>query len=360
MFREGELTVRLGVGANRIRFVAVASTRVSLPQRMTQDRPAADVVRTMPLLFSICGRAQGAAAAGAIEAAQGHAPDAAALADRRAEVRRETIIELMTRMLIDWPRMLGAEPEVGNIARLRQASPQTALETSRTIAAERIYGTDPSEWLVAASPDSVENWTTTADTLPAHVLQSLLKESPDLGRSDVAAMPDTASDTICAILPSLDDLAFGRTPDWRGRPVETGALARSAQHPLIAALLARDGNSVPTRYVAQLVDLASWLSVDEPERIPSVRQHSDGHGVGYGLAETARGLLLHQAEVSDGRVRRYRIIAPTEWNFHPAGALTRGLVDRSVVNAAAAKRAAGLLVQALDPCVACTIEVEDA
>lgn len=360
MFREGELTVRLGVSADRIRSVAVASTRVSLPQRLTQGRPADEVVRTMPLLFSICGRAQGAAAAGAIDAAQGRAPDGAVLARRREEVRRETLVELMSRMLIDWPRALGAEPDVGSVARLRQVSPETALETSRTIAAERIYGTDPSDWLADALPDSLENWAATADTLPAQVLRSLLKDAPDLGRSDVAAMPATASDTICAILPSLDDLAFGRRPDWRGRPVETGALARRAQHPLMAALLARDGNTVPTRFVAQLVDVACWLTDADAERIPSVRQHSDGYGVGYGLAETARGLLLHQAEVSDGRVRRYRIIAPTEWNFHPAGALTRGLVDRTVIDSAAAKREAGLLVQALDPCVACTIEVGDA
>jgi hypothetical protein len=359
MFREGELTVRLGVGANRIRSVAVASTRVTLPPRMTQGRPAADVVRTMPLLFSICGKAQGAAAAGAIDAAQGYVPDSGALARRGDTVRTETIVELVTRLLVDWPRLLGAEPEIGSVARLRQ-EPQTALETSRAIAAERIFGAEPSNWLAEASLDCVESWTATADTIPARVLRRLLADSLDLGRSDVAAMPAASADAICTVLPSLDDLRFNRTPDWRGRPVETGALARRTRHPLIAALLARDGNTVPTRFVAQLVDLASWLSVDEAASIPSVRQHGDGSGVGYGLAETARGLLLHQAEVTDGRVRRYRIIAPTEWNFHPAGALTRGLVDRKVVDSGVARREAGLLVQALDPCVACTIEVVDA
>ena len=30
--------------------------------------------------------------------------------------------------------------------------------------------------------------------------------------------------------------------------------------------------------------------------------------------------LLHLMQVKDGRVGRYVIVAPTEWNFHPQGA----------------------------------------
>jgi len=359
MFREGELTVRLRVDADRVRSVAIESTRVSLPERLTNGRPVPDVLRTMPLLFSICARAQGAAAAGALDAAQGYTTCSAIAAGRRAAVRCETIVELMTRMLIDWPHALGATADVESIAHLRQMPAHATLETGRAVAAERVYGTDPTTWLAEASPENFEHWTATAGTLPARLLRKLRTDALDLGRSDVAALP-AAVEGICAILPALDDLAFGRAPHWSGRPVETGALARRAEHPLIASLLAREGNTVPTRFAAQLIDLACWLSDEIAECIPSVRQLRDEPGVGYGFAETARGLLLHQAEVSAGHVQRYRIIAPTEWNFHPAGALARGLVDRPVTSSAAAKRAAGLLVQALDPCVACTVEVENA
>jgi Ni,Fe-hydrogenase I large subunit len=97
------------------------------------------------------------------------------------------------------------------------------------------------------------------------------------------------------------------------------------------------------------------------EDAPVVRQHAATPGTGVGLAETARGLLLHQAQVAaDGRVERYRVVAPTEWNFHPNGALTRGLVDRPVKDSAAACRDATLLAQALDPCVAFAVEATDA
>ncbi len=113
------------------------------------------------------------------------------------------------------------------------------------------------------------------------------------------------------------------------------------------------------RFLAQLVELASWLS-PESTATPAAQQLTVAPGVGLGLAETARGLLLHQAHVSDGRVQHYRIVAPTEWNFHPDGALARGLIDRPVHGGAAARRAAALLVQALDPCVSCSIEIADA
>jgi len=60
------------------------------------------------------------------------------------------------------------------------------------------------------------------------------------------------------------------------------------------------------------------------------------------------------------RVEAYRIVAPTEWNFHPDGALVRGLIDRPAADADTACRDAALLVQALDPCVAYAIEVAHA
>jgi Ni,Fe-hydrogenase I large subunit len=76
--------------------------------------------------------------------------------------------------------------------------------------------------------------------------------------------------------------------------------------------------------------------------------------------ETARGLLVHRVRIAEGRVADYRIVAPTEWNFHPQGALARGLVGMGAGNAIALKRQALLAVQALDPCVACSVEIAHA
>jgi Ni,Fe-hydrogenase I large subunit len=76
--------------------------------------------------------------------------------------------------------------------------------------------------------------------------------------------------------------------------------------------------------------------------------------------ETARGLLLHCAEIRDERVTGYGIVAPTEWNFQPGGPLERSLTGLDARDAEALQRDCGLVVQSLDPCVACSVEVSDA
>jgi uptake hydrogenase large subunit len=358
---EGELIVRLGLKENRVHSVSIASSRPSLPERMTRGRSADEVARTLPLLFSICGKAQAAAAAGALDAARGHTPDVATLRLRTSEVRREAIVELLSRLLIDWPRVMGVAPDVSSVARARQALPAHALATWREIAHECIYGVDPADWIDDASLAALDRWTAAANTVPSQLFGRLQRESPNLGRSDICTMPAATLEAILPLLPRLtDDPAFCQSPDWFGRPVETGSLARHTQHPQVAAYVERHGNTVAARTLARLVELAALLSVEDDPVMPAVRQHAVTPGTGIGLAETARGLLLHHAEVSEGRVERYRIVAPTEWNFHPDGALARGLRERHVDGPETAHREAHLLVQALDPCVACRVEVVDA
>ncbi|HCX34082.1 MAG TPA: hypothetical protein DHV08_11360, partial [Rhodocyclaceae bacterium] len=83
-------------------------------------------------------------------------------------------------------------------------------------------------------------------------------------------------------------------------------------------------------------------------------------GCGMAAVETARGVLMHRVDLEDGRVSRYRIVAPTEWNFHPQGAFVRGLAGTPASDTGEAHRAAALLAHALDPCVACEIRVRHA
>ena len=72
--------------------------------------------------------------------------------------------------------------------------------------------------------------------------------------------------------------------------------------------------------------------------------------------QTARGMLLHHVRIESGRVAEYWIVAPTEWNFHPQGALT-GLIGLREGNAARLTETAMLFVLSLDPCVEFEIEV---
>jgi Ni,Fe-hydrogenase I large subunit len=373
---EGELTLRLDWDGRRVRRVTVRSTRPFGAARVLERRTPADAAATAPLLFSICGRAQGAAAHAALDAATGAvaAPDDAAR--REGAVRLETVQEYLWRLLIDWPKAMGREPVVAPVAAARQriaalsagtpaADAQAAVaEALAGLAAEHVYGRPPAAWLALPDASAFDAWAREGRTLPAQLLAALDGVPRGLGRSDVPRMPEPdRAALLSTVVPALrGEPAFGRAPDWAGTPVETGALARTRGQPLVAALLQRDGNAVRTRMAARLVELAQLveglgpLRREAPVR-PWVESLPLSPGEGLGAVETARGLLLHRARVADGIVAAYQIVAPTEWNFHARGAAVRGLDGVEVPDEDALVQCARLVVQALDPCVACNVEV---
>ena len=389
---EGELTVRLDWDGRRVRRATLRSTRPFAAPRVLVSRTPGEALRTVPLLFSICAHAQAAAAAGAIEAATGRAGDAATVAAREATVRLETIQEYLWRILIDWPRATGREADVLPVAAARRviapvlarlapiaqrtdgSADDVGVAVPRELAAElarlvtrHVFGVEPVAWLALRDEDALGAWIARTATPAATLLEELRTRQPALGRSDIGLMrPPLRDELRAAILPAMRSLeGFERTPAWQGVPVETGALARRQSHPLVAAVLARYGNAVATRMVARLAELALVVSC----LADSVADHDGerwvdafplGDHEGLGVVQTARGLLLHRAQVAEGRVTGYQIVAPTEWNFHPDGALVRGLEGVEATDEAELARDARLAVQALDPCVACRVEVAHA
>ncbi|TXC66644.1 hypothetical protein FSC37_14910 [Piscinibacter aquaticus] len=82
-----------------------------------------------------------------------------------------------------------------------------------------------------------------------------------------------------------------------------------------------------------------------------------GPGEAISWTEMARGLLVHWVQLEDGprgpRVADCRVLAPTEWNFHPHGVLAQTLATlRGDDRAEQAARAA----VAFDPCVEFDVE----
>jgi Ni,Fe-hydrogenase I large subunit len=371
---EGEITVRLSCSDHRVHKVSVASSRAGLPPRLVRGRPPADVQRLVPLLFSICQRAQGAASAAAIAAAQGlEAP----VRDRQRQVldvTLETLQEGVWRLLIDWPKSMGEQARVPAVASVRQASGAVVddgatldmlLALADDVLREHVYGAPAETWLASMDVAAFDRWVEAGPTLPARLLRRMRDEAPGLGRSDVALMPDATLESLRrAVIEDLEAQPdYARFPRWGGRPAETGALARQAAAPLIAALLARDGRTASTRFAARLVELAVLmrdLRARSGGRVAAARGHALPDGVGLGLAETARGLLLHRVQVERGLVTDYRIVAPTEWNFHPQGPLPHGLAGRSAADHGRLERDARVVVQSLDPCVACRVEIANA
>jgi coenzyme F420-reducing hydrogenase alpha subunit len=195
----------------------------------------------------------------------------------------------------------------------------------------------------------------------------MLAEIPEAGRSDVPLLPAVErAELLAMVVPAMDrDPAFAREPTWDGAPRETGPLARTCRHSLVAPLVARDGYTAAARMAARLVDLALLLGrlagTSRPKDAPGlVTALPLGRHEGLAAVQTARGLLVHRVRLDHGRVADYAIVAPTEWNFHPRGALARGLAGMTADSEDALRRRAQVAVQALDPCVGCRIEIGDA
>ena len=76
-----------------------------------------------------------------------------------------------------------------------------------------------------------------------------------------------------------------------------------------------------------------------------------GSGVGIAQVSAARGLLVHRVALDQGRITEYRILAPTEWNFHTRGVVAQGLAALPPCDVGTLERLASLFVTAVDPCV---------
>ena len=75
--------------------------------RLLRGQPAEQAVALVPLIYSLCGKAQGIAARVALDAARGDPVETHVDADVLAEAAREHAWKLF----IDWPRQLGLDPD---------------------------------------------------------------------------------------------------------------------------------------------------------------------------------------------------------------------------------------------------------
>jgi Ni,Fe-hydrogenase I large subunit len=90
---------------------------------------------------------------------------------------------------------------------------------------------------------------------------------------------------------------------------------------------------------------------------PAIHAERTNSTTAVAQVEAARGLLVHRVAMADGLVEDYRIVAPTEWNFHPAGSVTQALAALPSTDRQVAEMQAALFVTLMDPCVAWSLEV---
>lgn len=379
MSAPAEGIIRIALSANSGKGTArIENARpFSLASRFSGKTPS-EVASLVPLVFSICRAAQSAACAEAMENALGKDASARTKAIRSLLVLSETAREHALQVLHSWPRCMNApEPAMASASVKRLlvldrelgkslqdanaidfASLDRAISELTAILGEAVFEEVPEEWLSRRDAEELAFWARRNETLAQTIFEYLVQTGmADAGAAQAAPLPPMRPADLQGILLDGGRDAFVAQPDWDGLPRETTPLSRLSGHPLIELVRELHGYGLLARLTACLAELAeipgrmrvlaaSLAEADHDAKVPA----RDG-GTGLGAVEAARGRLIHAVEIADGAVRRYRILAPTEWNFHPQGAAAKGLAGIALAQPGRREALARLFITAVDPCV---------
>jgi coenzyme F420-reducing hydrogenase alpha subunit len=388
----GRLRIDLKCAAKGAGRATIASSRPLGITRAFTGQSSADAVRMIPLLFNVCGMAQGAAAAEAAERALGIETASRTRIARRLLVLTETAREHLIRSVGDWPKYLGEVKDDAAMLRIMRLSEYlrnavdpsgnafiigtvVALDMPRIIKSieglgdaidDLVLGEPIGQFERRCSAPDLEDWHRTAATPAQRLLDTVSDRGwTDAGRTETSYLPDLSQTDLATYLLGDDGSHFIASPTWLGVPRETSALGRQDDHPLVRDLTKVHGNGLLPRLAARLVELATLPGVmrriaelDDPNLHagPHITSCTPRSGCGLAHVEAARGRLIHGVEIENDIVRRYAILAPTEWNFHPAGIAGRGLAEIASYRQDVAE-IADLFVNALDPCVGYDVRV---
>ncbi len=321
-FGEGELTLRLRVEGGRVARAQVHSTRPPKLGRLLEGKPVAEVATLVPALFSVCRVGQGVCALAALGQPQPSAGPALVL---------EALEHHAWQLDVEWPRALGLPPQA---EALRQ-----------TLGLLR----------AGPGPVLVEHLRAKFDTAldRGSVGAQFLRRAAELDRGVEWPEPRVGHPTLSECEAGLSDSAdFAARPG----PLEVGPLARVKDLPEMRDLAQRQGWGLETRARARVLDAQHALEQLAAQDFPAVQVIDRGAGVRAAMVQVARGPLVHRVVREGDRTVGWRSVAPTEWTFHPDGAV-QALVGTMAL---AVQERARLYVSLLDPCVLCAVEVVNA
>lgn len=356
----GKLTLAVVWNGERVSATEIHSTR-PMAAKLLKGKSPAQVIQIVPLLFSVCGKAQGVAASASLQAAQ-HGTTEISQAELD-NIACEVIQEHLWRLLLDWPKLLGLPQREADFRRwyalLRQISSGDAemaffLHEFETLS----LGLTAEEWRMLDNDQVLGDWISAGSSPLSKLLSTLTKlESGERGMQASRLLPAWSALEATQACAGNWDAAFAARPNWQGAAAETGAWSYCANSPLMSDVWQQRGSKVLMRLLARVIDIVALAQGEHAARLDV---SSPAAGEGVAAVRTARGLLLHRVRLEKGEVTEYTIVAPTEWNFHPDGVFAHEMRSVQVHDRVELENYAQLAAMSLDPCVAYEIEIRDA
>lgn len=289
----------------------------------------------------------------------------------------ETARDHLRTLALDWPQRLAGPMDVPpDLAWLRGcpiplAGPSPSDAPAAWLALARmsewlerdILLESPARWLARFSvPAALASWCTehSARLTPArclaawHPMADALR--PPAASLEVLDDDPKRQDAGLRLLAEqiAADPVFVQRPSWRGQCAENGPWTRLRHRRNGTCLSA----SIWTRLTSRWLELVEIAAAVPPALqfggTPLLARGAMALSGGQALAwcEMARGLLFHWVRLdAQGAIEDYRVLAPTEWNFHPEGTLAALVAQLKPQDTALART----LAAAFDPCVACSI-----
>jgi hypothetical protein len=295
----------------------IASSRPMQAAQLARGRPAADLPGTLGALFTLCAHAHRGTAKRAVAAALGER--AVSSIEERTALQAATAREQILRIAHDWHRLLPGAPAAEPVLLLRSCplwrealDPAEQLQALPVWLAHHWLSMPLADWLQVHEADPsgwALQWCNAAATPPARLLRT---QSSSMQSMATPGRPLRLLDQPLASMPRLAERLrtepdFCARPDWQGEPAETGPWTRTVDpvplplHNAWMRLIARFvGRAWPLGATAR-----AWAGATDGARAAACT------GCGCGFA--------------DGRVDDCRLLAPTEWNFHPQGSAAQTL-----------------------------------
>ncbi|MBE9550139.1 MAG: nickel-dependent hydrogenase large subunit, partial [Proteobacteria bacterium] len=220
-----------------------------------------------------------------------------------------------------------------------------------------VFSIQPLDWLEQKDLAATMHWFEHSNTIASQAVSHIYNNGWSAqGKCNCRHLPDLNGRQLLEQFDKDNSDHFIARPQWQQHCFETTVLSRQASQTLIQSLFQNFQNSLLTRWLARLVDLAKipqqlGILMKNLEMQSMHMSSSQYQNLGLAQVETARGRLIHRVEIKHGLISKYQILAPTEWNFHPQGVVAQSLAGLKTNNRKELEQLARLIINAIDPCV---------